>query len=132
MKNGFGDALLFFLCGTALYPSLEILYRGYTHPAMALAGGVSALLLYGLHHLYAALPLLVRAVIGGGIVTVVEFIFGVIFNLFWGLAIWDYSELPLQLMGQICFSYFLLWCVLSLAVGLAVHRLDKEWEEISV
>ncbi len=131
MKREINGALLFFLCGTVLYPSLEILYRGRTHISMAVAGGLSALLLYGLHHLFSEHSLLLRAVIGGGIVTVLEFIFGVVFNIFLGLSVWDYSDLPLQLMGQVSFSYFLLWCGLSLAVGLVVRRLDKEWEEIS-
>lgn len=125
------DGILFFLCGIVLYPSLEVLWRGYTHVGMAIAGGIAALLLYGLHHLFAAYPLLLRAVIGGGIVTVLEFIFGVILNIFLGLSVWDYSALPFQLMGQISFFYFLLWCGLSLAVGIVVRRLDAEREEIS-
>ncbi|MGN0441016.1 MAG: hypothetical protein ACI4HH_09605, partial [Hominenteromicrobium mulieris] len=36
---------LLFLAGSGLYPLLEVLWRGYSHASMALAGGVCLLLI---------------------------------------------------------------------------------------
>ena len=42
-------------------------------------------------------------------VLIVEFISGCILNLWLGLGIWDYSNLPFNLLGQICLPFALLW-----------------------
>lgn len=49
-------------------------------------------------------------------VTAVEFIFGVIFNLMLKMNVWDYSGVPMNLLGQICPLYSLLWVLLALGV----------------
>lgn len=54
---------LLFLAGSGLYPLLEVLWRGYSHASMALAGGVC---------------------------------------------------LPLNIMGQICLPFSLIWFVLTI------------------
>ena len=47
------------------------------------------------------------------IITAVEFITGVIVNLWMGLGVWDYSYLPYNLKGQICLLFTNLWFLLS-------------------
>lgn len=49
------------------------------------------------------------------LITAVEFVAGLVLNVWLGLNIWDYSNLPLNFMGQICLWYSALWYVLSLA-----------------
>ncbi|MBO4283140.1 MAG: hypothetical protein J5958_00815 [Clostridia bacterium] len=115
------DAPLFLL-GALGYPAIEILWRGYTHPTMALAGGISAVLLYRINRGLARGALSLRVLASGAAVTLIELLFGVIFNLGFGMAVWDYSEMPLSLLGQICLPYSLLWCLLSLPFCLFCSR----------
>lgn len=47
------------------------------------------------------------------IITAVEFTSGLILNVWLGLGIWDYSNMPFNILGQICLPFTLLWYVLS-------------------
>lgn len=49
------------------------------------------------------------------LITVVEFLSGIILNIWLGLGIWDYSNMPLNILGQICVPFSLLWYFLSAA-----------------
>ena len=115
------DAPLF-LFGALGYPAIEILWRGYTHPTMALAGGISAVLLFRINRGLARGALPLRLLASGAAITLIELTFGVIFNLGLGMAVWDYSDLPLSLLGQICLPYSLLWCLLALPFCLFLPR----------
>ncbi len=101
-----------FLIGAVGYPLLEVLYRGRTHYSMAIAGGCSAVMIAMVSR--TALPLLWKAVLCGAGITGVEFICGCIWNR--AYAVWDYRNMPLNIRGQICLPYTLLWCGLSAAV----------------
>lgn len=46
------------------------------------------------------------------IVTISEFIAGLILNVWLGLHIWDYSSMKFNLMGQICPQFFFIWWIL--------------------
>ena len=65
------DAPLFLL-GALGYPAIEILWRGYTHPTMALAGGISAVLLYRINRGLAGGALPLRLLASGPAVTLIE------------------------------------------------------------
>ena len=58
--------------------------------------------------------MLSRCTAGAGVITGVEFALGILLNRVLGLRIWDYSEVPLNLLGQVCLPYSLLWLGLSL------------------
>ena len=111
-----------FLLGALGYPFLEILWRGYTHPTMALAGGICAVLLFRVNRDLSRGSLPLRLLVSGGIITLTELLFGAIFNLWLGMDVWDYSDLPLAFLGQICLPYALLWCLLSLPFCLFFSR----------
>ena len=70
--------------------------------------------------------LLFKAVICAFGITVVEIIFGVIFNIILKQNIWDYSNIPLNFMGQICPLYTLRWGVLSCVFIPLAERLNKK------
>ena len=57
--------------------------------------------------------------IGSTIITVLEFITGCIVNLWLGWNVWDYSNLPLNLLGQICLPFSTLWYFIS-AIGIVI------------
>ena len=105
------------LWGGFVYYCVELLYRGHSHPSMFIAGGVCFLLLGAVNnYLPWHLGLVWQALIGAGIITAVEFIAGLIVNVWLGLAVWDYSGLPFNVLGQISLLYSLYWIPLA-AVG---------------
>lgn len=57
-------------------------------------------------------PLWLQAAVCAALVTLVEFIAGCVLNLWLGLDIWDYSDIPFNLLGQICLPFSLVWWVL--------------------
>lgn len=105
---------LFFITGGIGYAAIEILWRGYTHPAMILAGGLSFLSFSFIANRLKSAPLIVKAAIGATSVTAIEFLFGIICNLWLKMGIWDYSAQPLNLLGQICPLFSVMWCALAL------------------
>ena len=108
--------LLFFIGGTG-YMAMELLWRGWTHGSMFLAGGSCFLLLGKLQNARPRLPLAFRGLVGAGIITMVELAAGLLFNR--GYRVWDYRNMPLNFHGQICLPFFLLWIPLSVfAMGL--------------
>ena len=115
--------LLFSLGGLA-YMGLEFLWRGWSHGSMFLAGGLSFLLLGQLHQAQPRLPLPLRALVGAGIITMVEYAAGLLVNR--SYAVWDYRQQPLNYHGQICFGYFLLWIPVSLGAMLLYDILDRK------
>lgn len=102
------------IVGGAIYCLLEILWRGHTHPAMFLVGGVCFVFIGGINELYPwGMPLILQMILAAIIITVLEFLSGCVFNIWLGWNIWDYSNLPGNLLGQICPQFAALWCLLS-------------------
>ena len=116
--------LLLFCAGGAGYVLLECIWRGWSHISMFFAGGACCLLLCGLNRAKPRLPLLLRALTGAGIITMVELLAGLIANR--DYAVWDYRHMPLNFHGQICLPFTLLWIPISLAV-LVVHDGFHRW-----
>ena len=100
--------------GGFTYYNIELIYRGYSHISMFLLASFLFILI-GLINEFLSwdTPLFIQSIIGAIIVTVFEFITGCIVNLWLGLNIWDYSNEPLNVMGQICLPFTLIWIVLS-------------------
>ena len=105
-----------FLFGGAAYCFIEVMWRGYTHWTMAVAGGACLLFIYLENRKTSQKPFFVRCLIGAAIITAVEFVIGVIVNLLLGWNVWDYSGMPLNLFGQICLPYMILWFFLSMPI----------------
>ena len=106
-----------FWTGAIFYPLIELAWRGRTHPAMALAGGMSMKLLHFLQKTNR--PLWQRSLLGGLMITGIEYAFGRVFNRRY--RIWDYRQMPLNIQGQICLPYTLAWCALSTAAFGLMH-----------
>ncbi len=111
-------AVLFLVGGTA-YVSLELLWRRRSHWSMFLLGGLCLCLLDTLGRSGLGFPAQVLA--GAAAVTALEFLAGLVLNRGLRLNVWDYSGLPMQLMGQICLGYSLLWLPVC-AGGLLLTR----------
>ncbi len=50
--------------------------------------------------------------LGALIVLIVEFVSGCILNIWLGMGIWDYSNIPFNILGQVCLLYGMLWILL--------------------
>lgn len=100
--------------GGLIYSIIEILYRGYTHWTMVIVGGL-AFYLIGCINEYIEwdMPLYRQMAIGMAIITVLEFAAGIIVNLILGWSVWDYSNVPLNILGQICLPFCIIWFFLS-------------------
>ena len=118
--------MFLFLAGGIVYVSLELFWRGRSHVSMAIAGGLSVVLLYGVLTRIPLSVLPLRALIGAVIITAVEFVTGAIVNIRMDLRVWDYSMLPANCYGQICLQYSVLWLLLCVPLTVfidVIHRL---------
>lgn len=114
--SNIGRLLYLAAIGGSIYLLIELAWRGYTHWTMGVVGGICFVLLGSINK-WAPLrsSLLAQATAGTLFVTSVELIAGIILNIWLHLAVWDYSNEPLNLYGQICVPYMLLWFPLSFA-----------------
>ena len=103
-----------FWIGALGYPLIELAWRRRTHPAMALAGGLSAVTLKAIAKRLHMRPLWQQALTGGLAITGIEFALGRIWNRRY--RIWDYRRMPLNVQGQVCLPFTAAWCVLSAGV----------------
>lgn len=112
--------VVLFVTGGLVYMSLELLWRGYTHWTMGVLGGICFICLGLINEILSwETPLALQMLIGSIIITILEFITGCIVNLWLGWNIWDYSNLPLNLLGQICLPFSILWYFIS-AIGIII------------
>lgn len=117
MKNFFKhvlkDFILFIIFG-CIYTNFELVWRNYTDVRMILVGGLCGLFIGLINEFTPKMKLAKQCLISTVIVLVIEFISGYYFNIIKGLNIWDYSDLPLNIMGQVCLPYAILWFFLSI------------------
>lgn len=107
---------ILFCIGGKLYYLIEMMWDGQSHWTMFVLGG-TCFVIMGLLNEYRFQwndSLIIQALISATVITVFEFITGCIVNLWLGWHIWDYSNLPFNLLGQICLYFFFLWILLSI------------------
>lgn len=103
-----------FSFGGIVYLLIELLWRGYSHWSMFILGGLCFVLLGLINEKYTwDVPLPIQMLVGAFIITLMEFIAGCILNLWLGLDVWNYYDMPFNIMGQICLPYMILWFLLS-------------------
>lgn len=113
-----------FAIGAAGYSCAEIIWRGWTHWSMAATGGLCAL---GIHLINSRSKqgFAVKTLESTALITGIEFAVGCIVNKLLHWSIWDYSEMPFNICGQICPQYIALWIPLA-ALALLVSGLFTE------
>jgi len=116
------ELLLIFIMGS-LYMVIEGLWRGWTNISMLIVGGLCAFLIGRLNEYKAFYnrKMYEQCLIGTVITLVIEFISGLILNVWLGLHIWDYSDTLGNVYGQICLPYSILWFLL---MPLAIYTDD--------
>lgn len=113
IKN-FIKLMILFLIGGSIYYLIEIAYRGYSHWTMFILGGVCFIVVGAINEYYSwDMSLVKQCVIGAVFITACELAFGIVLNIILGMHIWDYSNVPLNFLGQICLPFSLAWTLLS-------------------
>ena len=118
---------LFFIIGAIGYAAIEIIWRGHTHWSMMIAGGLAFVLFSIVSERLRGKNILVKAAVCGLGVTAIEFVFGVIFNLWLKMNVWDYSYMSLNILGQICPVFTLMWVGLAIAFLPFADALNKDY-----
>ena len=117
MKNKFYIAkilAIWFILGT-FYFTLEGIWRipkgGYANIVMLPIGGLCGICVGSINQIpkFYNMKVIYQSIIGALIVTFIELISGLVLNCYLGLGIWDYSNLPFNILGQICLLFSLIW-----------------------
>ena len=109
------ELVTLFIIGGLVYVCMELSWRGYSHWTMFILGGVCFVIIGSLNEITGRdTPLFPQMVIGSLIVTLLEYITGYIVNIKLGWNIWDYSNFPLNIQGQICLPATFLWMFITL------------------
>lgn len=124
MKLKFKEYLICFGIGAFAYGLIEVAVRGYTHWTMALTGGLVLVILNAVNK-NKKLGLLTRCLIGAAVITTLEFTVGMIVNVGLGWNVWDYSEKPFNLYGQICPFFTVGWFFLSIPAYFVCSQVEK-------
>ena len=126
MKRYHKEIILGFI-GGLLYIIIELIWRGYSHWTMFVLGGLCFVFLGRINEVIPwNMPLWKQMLIGTAIITGLEFITGCIVNLWLGWNVWDYSNVPFNVLGQICLPYILLWIPISLT-GIFLDDYLRHW-----
>ena len=116
-KSIIGNALKYavlFIIGGLLYCVIELIYRSRTHWTMFIVGGICFIFCGLVNEIFDWDMLIWKqmAICAVGITTI-EFISGLIINVVLHLNVWDYSNLPFNIMGQVCLAFMAIWYFLS-------------------
>lgn len=116
--------LILGIIGGFTYVLIELLYRGHSHWSMFLVSAF-AFISIGLINEFIRwdMELWKQMLIGSGIVTILEFVSGYILNIKLGWHIWDYSNVPFNILGQICLPFSIVWFFISLIAIVADNYL---------
>ena len=112
--------LILWIIGGIVYITIEFLWRSifgnsHTHWSMFVVGGTAFVFIGGINeHFSWDMPIWKQVTIGTFYILALEFVSGCILNLWLKLNIWDYSNVPLNILGQICLPFAVAWAFLSL------------------
>ena len=115
--------------GGLTYMGIEILWRGHTHWTMGVLGGVCFALIGLLDEVQDHPPMLLQMVQGAAIVTALELLVGLVVNRWLGWDVWDYSDMPGNLWGQVCPQFAAAWLVLSWAAVKLENLMHRWWDD---
>ncbi|MEE1011713.1 MAG: hypothetical protein U0L11_06735 [Acutalibacteraceae bacterium] len=117
----------YFMCfslGAVMYGLIEVIVRGYTHWTMILTGGAVMVLIHLINRTK-NLSLLTKCLLGATVITSLEFSVGMIVNVALGWNVWDYTDKPFNIFGQICPQFCLAWFFLSIPAFAISRYVEK-------
>ncbi len=124
--------IIIFGIGAIAYSLIEVIVRQYTHWTMTLTGGAVFCTLYYINTHIKLKSLFLRCLIGSAVITGYEFAVGMIVNYTFHMGVWDYSSKFLNLFGQICLKFSVLWFLLCIPVTALIYLLRNKLDKIIV
>lgn len=118
-----------FLMGYFIYAFVEIAARGFTHWTMCLTGGLALTLLH-LINSRKTMNLIKSCLAGSIVITILEFTVGIFDNIIMGWHVWDYSNQPFNLIGQICPLFSALWFILCIPAFFLTRKIRRRFDQI--
>lgn len=120
--------LSLFITAGLIYILGEIIGRGFSHWTMFLVAGFVFIPIGLLNKRFSWKMLLWKQMLIGAVfITAIEFIVGLIINVWLGWAVWDYSDMPFNLLGQICLHFFIVWFFISFVIIILDDWLRYWW-----
>lgn len=119
-----------FLAGGNAYCMIELAYRARTHYSMFFCSGIAIIIMLYIYTNNKRINPLLFAIFGTIIITTLEFIFGAVFNIMLNMNVWDYSNTPLNVLGQICVPFSLIWFGFSLIIYYIFKLLSHHFANI--
>ena len=119
--------LILFGIGGLIYVLIELIARGRSHWSMFIVGGLAFFLIGCINEKCRKMPLVRQMLIGAIVITTLEFVCGCIVNLWLGWNVWDYSNMPFNIYGQICLPFTVIWFFLSFLAIVADDFLRWLW-----
>ncbi len=132
MQKAIKIYIIVFGIGAVAYGLIEIIARGYTHWTMGLTGGAAFCTLYYINTHLKARSLLLRCLLGSAVITVYEFAVGMLVNYTLHMNVWDYSGKFLNIFGQVCLKFSVLWFLLCIPVTGIIYLLRSKFDKIIV
>ena len=119
-KHNFIEYFILGAIGGCTYTTIEVWYRGYSHWSMTILAAIVFIAIGMLNEgMDWDTPFGLQMLYGGLIATGLEFVAGCILNLWLGWDIWDYSNMPFNILGQVCLPFFFVWCGLAAVIIIA-------------
>lgn len=124
---------ILFQIGGCLYYYIEVINRGWSHWSMYALGGLCFLFCSVQNKIPWWDDKLYKQVLRCTLfVAVGEFITGCIVNLWKGWEVWDYSHVPLNLLGQVCLTmtfFFAGLCLIGIGLDLLIRKyaFGEDW-----
>lgn len=115
MRYSLTKNFLLFYIGFTTYITMEVLFRGYSFPLMGLCGGIAIVILDKINDRISwDMDVIIQGLLGSLLITLFELIVGEISLHGYLPAMWDYSNLPFNYRGIICFPFSVLWIFVSI------------------
>lgn len=109
--------VVLFLYGGTVYYMVEMMWRGYSHWTMFLLGGLCFVSVGLINNIFPwTMRIELQAAVGAALITLLELVVGLVVNIWLGWAVWDYSDVPINFLGQICLPFTIIWYILSFAI----------------
>ena len=126
-RKRLSEYLFIWALGGSLYYIFELVFRGFSHWSMFVLGGICMVFFTVQGQMLHWQDPLWRQILRGTIfITAMEFITGIIVNKWMHLQVWDYTDQPFQLFGQICLPFALIFSGLC-ALGILLSGYLLYW-----
>lgn len=109
--------ILFILFG-CFYVTIEVFYRGFSHPLMFIVAGLSSIIIDKFNNKISwDILIWKQALYGTIIILIFELLSGYFGLIVLHTRIWDYSEVPLNYCnGLVCVPFAFIWYILTFGV----------------